>query len=109
MTLPVSIGPNRCELVYNYEKQPLLKFSLRVCLPVRELLSVLSQLPPPLNHQPSKMQRPAKGPPDGAKRKASNAPQPTCRLPDNSLFLKTAAPLIGNPRATLGAEIRAEL
>ena len=43
---------------------------------VRELLSVLSQLAPPFKHQPSKMQRPAKGPPDGAKRKASNAPQP---------------------------------
>ena len=76
MTLPVSIGPNRCELIYNHEKQPLLELSLRVCLPVRELLSVLSQLAPPSNHQPSKMQRPAKGPPDGAKRKASNAPQP---------------------------------
>ena len=42
MTLPVFIGPNRCELIYNHEKQPLLELSLRVCLPVKELLSTLS-------------------------------------------------------------------
>ena len=44
MTLPVLIGPNRCELIYNHEKQPLLELSLRVCFPVRELLSMLSHI-----------------------------------------------------------------
>ena len=44
MTLPVLIGPKRCELIYNHDKQPLLELSLRVCFPVRELLSMLSHI-----------------------------------------------------------------
>ena len=36
MSLPVSIGPNRCELIYNHDKQPLLELSLRICLPIKE-------------------------------------------------------------------------
>ena len=37
MALPVLVGPNRCELIYNH----------RVCFPVVELLKALSQLAPP--------------------------------------------------------------
>ena len=75
MTLPVFIGPNRCELIYNHEKQPLLELSLRVCLPVRELLSTLSQLAPPAKTQASKMQRPAaKAPTGDTKRKDLGVP-----------------------------------
>ena len=76
MTLPVLIGPNRCELIYNHEKQPLLELPLRVCFPVRELLSMLSQLAPPAHMQASNLQRTvAKGPPSGAKRKDQGVPQ----------------------------------
>ena len=49
--LPVSIGPNRCELISNHDKQPLLELSLRICLPIKELLSTLSQVAPPANKQ----------------------------------------------------------
>ena len=76
MTLPVLIGPNRCELIYNHDKQPLLELSLRVCSPVKELLSMLSQLAPPAHTQASKLQRTAaKGPHIGAKRKDQDVPQ----------------------------------
>lgn len=30
MALPVLVGPNRCALVYNQDKQPLIELSLRV-------------------------------------------------------------------------------
>ena len=76
MALPVLIGPNRCELIYNHDKQPLLELSLRVSFPVRELLNVLSQLAPPASVQASKTQRPAaKGPPSGAVRKDQGVSQ----------------------------------
>ena len=58
MALPVLIGPNRCELIYNHDKQPLLELSLRVSLPVVELLNMLSQLAPPAKVQAVKPQRP---------------------------------------------------
>ena len=75
MSLPVSIGPNRCELIYNHDKQPLLELSLRVCLPVKELLHMLSQLAPPANRQTSKQQRPiVKSPPSECKRKDVDTP-----------------------------------
>ena len=75
MTLPVFIGPNRCELIYNHEKQPLLELSLRVCLPVKELLSTLSQLAPPGKTPASKLQRPAaKAPTGDTKRKDLGVP-----------------------------------
>ena len=67
MALPVLIGPNRCELIYNHDKQPLLELSLRVSLPVIELLNMLSQLAPPAKGQAVKPQRPpTKGPTSGA-------------------------------------------
>ena len=46
MALPVLCGPNRCALVYNQDKQPLIELSLRVNLPVVELLQALSQVAP---------------------------------------------------------------
>ena len=99
MTLPVLIGPNRCELIYNHDKQPLLELSLRVCFPVRELLSMLSQLAPPANMT----QRPAAtGPPSGAARKDQGVPQPGKPLAKQLICLKAAAPLTGNPRITHG-------
>lgn len=57
MALPVLIGPNRCELIYNHDKQPLLELSLRVSLPVKELLHMLSQHAPPAKAPESKVQR----------------------------------------------------
>ena len=70
MALPVLIGPNRCELIYNHDKQPLLELSLRVSLPVVELLNMLSQLAPPAKVQAVKPQRPpTKGPTSGAVRR----------------------------------------
>ena len=81
MTLPVSIGPNRCELIYNHDKQPLLELSLRVCLPVKEPLSVLSQLAPPVEAQVHKPSRSvAKAPPLEDKRKDQPTP-PTGHQP----------------------------
>ena len=75
MSLPVSIGPNRCELIYNHDKQPLLELSLRVCLPIKELLHTLSQLAPPANRQTGKQQRPiVKSPPSESKRKDVDTP-----------------------------------
>ena len=63
MALPVLIGPNRCELIYDHDKQPLRDLSLRVSLPVVELLHMLSQLAPPAQAQAVKPQRsPTKGP-----------------------------------------------
>ena len=35
------MGPNRCELIYNHEKQPSIELSLRVSPPVVELLETL--------------------------------------------------------------------
>ena len=46
MTLPVSVGPHHCALIYDQDKQPLLEMSLRICLPVKELIMVLSQMTP---------------------------------------------------------------
>ena len=46
MTLPVSVGPNQCALIYDHDNQPLLEMSLRICLPVKELVTVLSQMTP---------------------------------------------------------------
>ena len=71
MALPVLIGPNRCELIYDHDnKQPLLELSLRVSLPVVELLHMLSQLAPPAQVQAGKPQRPpTKGPSNGAGRR----------------------------------------
>ena len=43
MALPVLCGPNRCALVYSQDRQPLIELSLRVNLPVVELLQALSQ------------------------------------------------------------------
>ena len=101
MTLPVLIGPNRCELIYNHEKQPLLELSLRVCFPVRELLSMLSQLAPPAHMQASNLQRTvAKGPPSGAERKDQGVPSTGSRLRNKSICLKAAVHPIGNPRIT---------
>ena len=75
MSLPVSIGPNRCELIYNHDKQPLLELSLRICLPIKELLSTLSQLAPRVNKQANKPPRPvAKAPPNEEKRKDPDIP-----------------------------------
>lgn len=57
MALPVLAGPYRCELVYNHEKQPLIELSLRVSLPLVELLQILSQLAPPVGAKETKAQR----------------------------------------------------
>ena len=46
MALPVLCGPNRCALVHNQDKQPLIELSLRVNLPVVELLQALGQVAP---------------------------------------------------------------
>ena len=46
MALPVLCGPNRCALVYNQDRQPLIELSLQVNLPVVELLHALSQVAP---------------------------------------------------------------
>ena len=46
MALPVLCGPNRCALVYSQDRQPLIELSLRVNLPVVELLRALSQVAP---------------------------------------------------------------
>ena len=46
MALPVLCGPNRCALVYSQDRQPLIELSLRVNLPVVELLQALSQVAP---------------------------------------------------------------
>ena len=46
MALPVHCGPNRCALVYSQDRQPLIELSLRVNLPVVELLQALSQVAP---------------------------------------------------------------
>ena len=45
MALPI-LCPNRCALVYNQDRQPLIELSLRVILPVVELLQALSQVAP---------------------------------------------------------------
>ena len=75
MSLPVSIGPNRCELIYNHDKQPLLELSLRICLPIKELLSTLSQVAPPANKQTNRPLRPvAKASPTEEKRKDLDIP-----------------------------------
>ena len=101
MTLPVSIGPNRCELIYNHDKQPLLELSLRVCLPVKELLSMLSQLAPPVNKQTSKPQRSvAKAPPSDDKRKDPNTPAKGSSSSDWQTFISS---LGAEPTAALGA------
>ena len=63
MALPVLTGPYRCELIYNHEKQPLIELSLRVSLPLVELLQTLSQLAPPVGAKESKVQRPPLSPP----------------------------------------------
>ena len=91
MALPVLIGPNRCELIYNHDKQPLLELSLRVSLPVVELLNMLGQLASPATVQAAKPQRPpTKGPPSSAVRKdpvTSQVGKPTMRqvhLPQGS-------------------------
>ena len=101
MTLPVSIGPNRCELIYNHDKQPLLELSLRVCLPVKELLSVLSQLAPPVEAQVHKPSRSvAKVPPLEDKCKDQPTP-PTGRQPIRKSQL-LPAPLTGSLHTILG-------
>ena len=46
MALCVLCGPNRCALVYSQDRQPLIELSLRVNLPVVELLRALSQVAP---------------------------------------------------------------
>lgn len=74
MALPVLVGPNRCELIYNYDKQPLLELSLRISLPVRELLHMLSQHAPPATTPADKVQRSStQGPPRGSERKTQRA------------------------------------
>ena len=63
MTLPVLVGPSRCELIYSQDRQPLIELSLRVSLPVVELLRTLSQVAPPTDVHPVQPQRPpAKAP-----------------------------------------------
>ena len=48
MALPVLAGPFRCALIYNHEKQPLIELSIRVSLPLVDLLRALSQVAPPV-------------------------------------------------------------
>ena len=112
MSLPVSIGPNRCELIYSHDKQPLLELSLRVCLPIKELLHTLSQLAPPANRQTGKQQRPiVKSPPSESKRKdvdtPAKAPPPVrqSQLPQGSSssnWQPSYHPLLPEPPAALG-------
>ena len=77
MALPVLVGPNRCELIYNHEKQPLIEVTLRVCFPVVELLKALSQIAPPAGAHATKLHDPpAKSAAFDVQRKSSAGPSP---------------------------------
>ena len=77
MALPVRFGPNRCALVCNQDRQPLIELSLRVNLPVMELLHALSQVAPretppgPPRHTLPKVTAPLTLPPELMKGRCS--------------------------------------
>ena len=76
MALPFLAGPFRCALVYNHEKQPLIELSIRVSLPLVDLLRALSQVAPPVGVKEPKAQRPpAKAPGGDTQRGTCQGPQ----------------------------------
>ena len=78
--------------------------ALRVCLPVKELLSMLSQLVPPANTQASKMQRlAAKAPTGDAKRKDLDVPSKGQSPVRQSYLPRGSSSSAGNPRIIPGS------
>lgn len=77
MALPVLAGPFRCALIYNHEKQPLIELSLRVSLPLVDLLRALSQVAPPVGVKEPKAQRPPAKAPGGDTQRGYPSGSPT--------------------------------
>ena len=77
MALPVLAGPFRCALLYNHEKQPLIELSIRVSLPLVDLLRALSQVAPPVGVKEPKAQRPPAKAPGGDTQRGYPSGSPT--------------------------------
>ena len=77
MALPVLAGPFRCALIYNHEKQPLIELSLRVSLPLVDLLRALSQVAPPVGVKEPKAQLPPAKAPGGDTQRGYPSGSPT--------------------------------
>ena len=77
MALPVLAGPFRCALIYNHEKQPLIELSIRVSLPLVDLLRALSQVAPPIGVKEPKAQRPPAKAPGGDTQREYPSGSPT--------------------------------
>ena len=77
MALPVLAGPFRCALIYNHEKQPLIELSIRVSLPLVDLLRALSQVAPPIGVKEPKAQRPPAKAPGGDTQRGYPSGSPT--------------------------------
>ena len=103
MALPVLAGPFRCALIYNHEKQPLIELSLRVSLPLVDLLRALSQVAPPVGVKEPKAQRPpAKAPGGDTQRGYRQGPQRLLAIGVDILSRKHGTTHMGNKQVTRG-------